>query len=95
MKGEGKIWINLKKTSKDYVSIGVEDNGPGIPQEILPRIFEPYFTTKPKGEGTGLGLSIIKDIVDKHHGKIEVASVPGSTKFIVSLPISYVNGEKN
>lgn len=95
MKGEGTIWVNLKKASSDSVSIEIEDNGPGIPQEILPRIFEPYFTTKPKGEGTGLGLSIIKDIVDKHHGKIEVVSVPGSTKFTVNLPIATIDGEKN
>ena len=56
--------------------------------------FEPYFTTKPKGEGTGLGLSIIKDIIGKHHGKIDVTSVPGCTKFTVSVPIVIINGEK-
>jgi signal transduction histidine kinase len=94
MKGEGKIWINLKKSSDDYVSVEIEDNGPGIPQDIISKIFEPYFTTKPKGEGTGLGLSIIKDIIGKHHGKIDVTSVPGSTKFTVLIPIVIINGEK-
>ncbi len=94
MKGEGKIWISLKKASDNYVSIEIEDNGPGIPSDIFSKIFEPYFTTKPKGEGTGLGLSIIKDILDKHHGKIEVVSIPGSTKFTITLPIAIGEGEK-
>jgi signal transduction histidine kinase len=53
----------------------------------MPRIFEPFFTTKPKGEGTGLGLGIVKQIVDKHGGKIDVTSKPGCTRFTVRIPI--------
>ncbi len=94
MKGEGKIWINLKKSSDNYVSVEIEDNGPGIPPDIISKIFEPYFTTKPKGEGTGLGLSIIKDIIGKHHGTIDLTSVPGCTKFTVTIPLSIIDGEK-
>lgn len=94
LKGEGKIWITLKKSSDNYVFVEIEDNGPGIPSEIISKIFEPYFTTKPKGEGTGLGLSIVKDIIGKHHGKIDVTSVPGCTKFTISIPITIINGEK-
>jgi two-component system NtrC family sensor kinase len=66
----------------------VQDNGPGIPADVMPRIFEPFFTTKPKGEGTGLGLGIVKQIVDKHGGKIDVTSKPGCTRFTVCLPIA-------
>ena len=68
------------------VAVHIIDNGPGIPEAVLPRIFEPFFTTKPKGEGTGLGLGIVKKIVDKHGGRIEVDSVPGRTCFTVRLP---------
>jgi signal transduction histidine kinase len=70
------------------VTVTVQDNGPGIPSDVMPRIFEPFFTTKPKGEGTGLGLGIVKQIVDKHGGKIDVTSKPGCTRFTVRLPIT-------
>jgi signal transduction histidine kinase len=73
---------------KEHVVIAVEDNGPGIPPDVMPRIFEPFFTTKAKGEGTGLGLGIVKQIVDKHGGRIEVASQPGRTRFSVRLPVA-------
>jgi signal transduction histidine kinase len=69
------------------VIVSIEDNGPGIPDEVLPRIFEPFFTTKVKGEGTGLGLGIVKRIVEKHKGRIEVESRPGRTCFSVHLHI--------
>lgn len=87
MKGSGTITIRLINEN-NTVLVEIEDTGPGIPKDILPRIFEPYFTTKPKGEGTGLGLSISAEIVEKHHGKIEVQSEPGKTLFKVFLPIN-------
>jgi signal transduction histidine kinase len=73
----------------DYVFGEIEDNGTGIPQENIDRIFQPFFTTKPVGEGTGLGLSIAYDIiVNKHRGDLRVESVPGEgTKFIFRLPV--------
>jgi signal transduction histidine kinase len=65
------------------------DTGPGVPPEIKERIFEPFFTTKPVGQGTGLGLDISwRIIANKHHGAIQVQSVPGDTKFRVWLPIN-------
>ena len=71
----------------DYIAISVTDNGPGIPDDILPNIFDPFFTTKPMGEGSGLGLDIVRKIVDRHQGRIQVKSRPGKTTFTVYLPI--------
>ena len=67
----------------------VSDNGTGIPADVLPKIFQPFFTTKPTGQGTGLGLSLAYDIVVKGHGgSIECESVEGEgTIFLIKLPI--------
>lgn len=86
MKGDGNLYIRLKKGSENQVIVEVEDDGPGIPPEVLPHIFKAFYTTKIKGEGTGLGLSICKDIINKHHGKIEIESVPGRTLFRIIIP---------
>mgnify|MGYP001566209586 CR=1 FL=1 len=68
------------------VALVVADDGPGIPAEIRDRIFNPFFTTKPKG--SGLGLAIVRKIVDAHGGRIDVASAPGhGTPFTVTLPV--------
>jgi signal transduction histidine kinase len=73
----------------DHLIVEFGDTGPGVPAEIKNRIFEPFFTTKPVGEGTGLGLDISWRIVaNKHHGGIQVVSVPGDTKFRVWLPLT-------
>ena len=69
-----------------FISISIEDNGPGIPPEIQKKIFEPFFTTKKAGEGSGLGLHIIHKILDKHAGYLELHSVPGCTRFTVLIP---------
>ncbi|MGH2647300.1 MAG: sensor histidine kinase [Ginsengibacter sp.] len=61
----------------DRIEIRVEDNGNGIPQNIVDKIFQPFFTTKPTGEGTGLGLSLSYDIVKAHGGEIKVESKEG------------------
>lgn len=71
----------------DFVRVFVVDNGPGIPADILPRILEPFFTTKPAGEGTGLGLDIALRTIETHGGKLEVNSQPGHTEFCAWLPI--------
>jgi signal transduction histidine kinase len=72
----------------DHVWIEIADNGPGIPKAIQSRIFDPFFTTKPIGSGTGLGLSLSYGIIQKHQGRIDVKSEPGSgTTFRIVLPI--------
>jgi signal transduction histidine kinase len=70
------------------VCIRIADNGPGIPKDVLERIFEPFYTTKPSGEGTGLGLSMAYEIVTQgHHGTLEVDSAVGEgAAFVVTLP---------
>jgi two-component system, NtrC family, sensor kinase len=69
------------------VEISIDDNGPGIPDAIKDKIFQPFFTTKPTGQGTGLGLSLSYDIVKAHGGdfRVETKEGEGST-FIISLP---------
>ncbi|NTW48473.1 MAG: GHKL domain-containing protein [Chlorobiales bacterium] len=70
------------------VIIEVTDNGCGIPEDKLPKIFEPFYTTKPVGKGTGLGLSIVYQIIERHNGKISVSSKVGmGTTFRVELPV--------
>ena len=84
---EPTVQVNTRK-EEDKVLISVKDNGNGIPQEILDKIFQPFFTTKPTGQGTGLGLSLSYDIVKAHGGEIKVDSKEGDgTEFIIQLPI--------
>ena len=70
-----------------WAVVRIIDDGPGVPEDVLPRIFEPFFTTKPKGEGTGLGLGIARQIVAKHGGVMSCVSEAGRTCFEVRLPI--------
>lgn len=70
------------------VRVEINDNGVGIPPDLLDRVFSPFVTTKRPGEGAGLGLDLVRYlVVDKHHGTVEVASVPGDTTFVVRLPL--------
>ena len=97
------IWLSTKRISAlpgrgagGEVQISVKDNGPGIPKEILDKIFQPFFTTKPTGQGTGLGLSMSYDIVKAHGGELKVETMVGDarpddpvgrgTEFIIQLP---------
>jgi len=93
---------NLNGQSKEYqpavklataaslqnITITITDNGPGIPEEMIDKIFQPFFTTKPTGKGTGLGLSLSYDIITKGHGgelKVETTAGKGTT-FLIELP---------
>ncbi|MEO6668049.1 MAG: ATP-binding protein [Ferruginibacter sp.] len=84
---EPTVWVSTKKEG-NKVLISVRDNGPGIPQKVLDKIFQPFFTTKPTGQGTGLGLSLSYDIVTKgHSGELKVETQEGEgTTFIIQLP---------
>jgi two-component system, NtrC family, sensor kinase len=86
---EPTVSVSTKKLNLK-VEIRVSDNGNGIPQKVLDKIFQPFFTTKPTGQGTGLGLSLSYDIVTKGHGgelKVETKEGEG-TEFIIQLPVS-------
>jgi two-component system NtrC family sensor kinase len=79
------VWVSTKKDG-NKILISVRDNGPGIPESIKEKIFQPFFTTKPTGQGTGLGLSLSYDIIKAHGGEIKVESKEGEgTTFIVTL----------
>jgi two-component system nitrogen regulation sensor histidine kinase GlnL len=69
------------------IQVEVADNGPGVPADVMDRIFSPFFTTKP--QGSGLGLAIVRKIVDAHDGRIDVsAPAAGGARFRVTLPVS-------
>jgi signal transduction histidine kinase len=85
---EPSVSLTTKKVN-GKVEISVKDNGNGIPQEILDKIFQPFFTTKPTGQGTGLGLSLAYDIVKAHGGEIKVETKEGEgSEFIIQLPVA-------
>jgi len=82
---EPVVKVTTKKEGNRLV-ITVADNGIGIPQNVIDKIFQPFFTTKPTGQGTGLGLSLAYDIVKAHGGEIK-ADNTGGTAFIIQLPL--------
>lgn len=84
---QGTLTLDVKQVDQQ-VQVKVGDSGQGIPAEVMPKIFQPFFTTKPPGEGSGLGLDIVNKIVQKHEGEITVESLPGNTQFTVSIPLS-------
>jgi len=95
---EPRVTVRTKRAANN-IEIRVEDNGIGIPQKIMDKIFQPFFTTKPTGQGTGLGLSMAYDIITKGHGgelKVQTTKNEGlsagsqaeaGTEFIILLPI--------
>ena len=87
--GHGVITLRTRHED-DQVVVEIQDNGPGIPEEIQPRIFDAFFTTKGPGKGTGLGLNISYNIVVyKHRGDITLWSQPGKTCFQIWLPLNF------
>ncbi len=87
-KGGGKVVISACEGQDHSVEIKVMDTGQGIPRDNMDRLFDPFFTTKPEGKGTGLGLLIVKEIIERHHGSVDVQSEPGKgTTFTITLPV--------
>ena len=85
---EPTVSVSTKKIG-DKVEVRVKDNGNGIPQKIVDKIFQPFFTTKPTGVGTGLGLSLSYDIIKAHGGEIKVETREGvGSEFIIQIPIN-------
>lgn len=88
MNGAGTLTVRTRRDTDNTIRIEIGDDGPGIDEDIVDRIFTPFFTTKPVGQGTGLGLDLAWRIVaEKHHGNLRVDSQPGDTRFIVTLPV--------
>jgi signal transduction histidine kinase len=90
VRDRGTLRIRINKDEKS-VSVIFQDDGPGISPDILPNIFDPFYTTKRPGRGTGLGLSICKAILREHRGNVEAASgTGGGAVFTVTLPFAPV-----
>ena len=84
---EPTVSVSTKKLA-DKILVSVKDNGNGIPQKVVDKIFQPFFTTKPTGQGTGLGLSLSYDIVKAHGGELKVETKEGEgSEFIIQLPV--------
>jgi two-component system, NtrC family, sensor kinase len=80
------VTVSTLKTGRK-VEIRIRDNGTGIPEKVISKIFQPFFTTKPTGQGTGLGLSLSYDIIKAHGGDLKVDTREGEwTEFIIELP---------
>jgi len=93
---EGGKLVVQTQVQDGHVVCRVEDTGVGMTEEVLDRLFVPFFTTKEVNQGTGLGLPVVHGIVTSHGGTIEVASTPGSgTTFTIRLPIEPVSGREN
>jgi signal transduction histidine kinase len=86
MAGQGRLTLRTYTTGGSVV-VEIADSGSGIPPEVRPHIFEPFYTTKGPGAGSGLGLYITYDIIRKHGGRIHATSVPGATCFHIVLPV--------
>ncbi|WP_454788742.1 ATP-binding protein [Mycolicibacterium lutetiense] len=88
MGGHGTLTLRTSRETPDMIRVEICDDGPGISEEDIERIFTPFFTTKPFGEGTGLGLDLAwRIVVEKHGGDLRVQSRPGDTRFVVLLPL--------
>ena len=90
----GRIDITTYTTERDTVCIIIRDNGVGMSEELVTRIFEPFFSTKEVGQGTGLGLSLVREIIEEHGGTVSVSSTPGAGScFTIELPAAPAGAE--
>lgn len=87
MGGRGRLTLRTRQEREGLICVDVCDDGPGIPEDIIDRIFVPFFSTKPQGHGTGLGLDLARRIVEKHRGELFVESRAGDTRFTACLPL--------
>jgi signal transduction histidine kinase len=89
-----RVHLGVKKQSPDQIAITVSDNGPGVPAELMDRIFNPFFTTKDRG--MGLGLAIVHQIAESLHGNVQVANAPGGgAVFSLSIPVRWTATEND
>jgi signal transduction histidine kinase len=89
MAGSGTLTVRTMRENDDMIRVEICDDGPGIPEDIVDRIFQPFFTTKPLREGIGLGLDLAwRVIVETRRGNLSVESVPQDTRFIILLPLA-------
>jgi len=87
MRGRGTMSIAVER-EQGYARIVVDDEGPGVPEELRDQIFDPFFTTKPRGEATGLGLALVHNVVDRWGGSVEVTDAPErGARFMVRIPL--------
>ncbi len=93
MENKGVLTISVSHF-EELLFVSIQDDGPGIPEEIQSKIFDPFFTTKKAGQGTGLGLNLVRKIIRRHNGEINMESEPGKTTFTITIPGVIVdNGE--
>jgi signal transduction histidine kinase len=82
-----EIRIGVRQAPSGHIEAWVQDNGPGMSQEVLARVFEPFFTTKPAGQGTGLGLPVVKQLVESWGGQLHIHSQPAQgTRVVIVAP---------
>ena len=96
LKRERDRLIRIRTSSDgEYINIDIENNGPSIPPEIMEKIFEPFFSTKPKGEGTGVGLSLAKEAIEQIGGRIIVENLePTGVRFTIQIPAHTPRSER-
>lgn len=89
-------WIKLYiENNCEEILFRIVDSGKGIPEDIAEKVFQPYFTSKPKGEGTGLGMSISKNIIEAHKGTITYERYEGNTSFVIRIPRDFTIEEES
>lgn len=87
LNAKGTLWLKTER-DREFVQVSIGNDGPDIEEDTLPKIFDPFFSTKAMGKGTGMGLEVVQRIVSQHNGSVKVKSKDGHTAFIVCFPIN-------